>query len=114
MTGARQDWDREADVVVVGSGAAGLSAALAAAVGGARALVLEKASVLGGTTAMSGAGTWIPANHHMLASGIPDSKEEALTYIRAVAPEGWAAEEEPLWQAFVEHAAPMLRFLEEK
>src|SRR5262249_14392688 len=40
--------------------------------------------------------------------------EEALTYLRATAPEGWAAEEEPLWRAFVEHAPAMLRFLEAK
>jgi len=77
------------DVVVVGSGAAGLSAALAASVGGAQVIVLEKARVLGGTTAMSAAGTWIPANHHMLAAGISDSSEEALTYLRATAPPGW-------------------------
>ena len=66
------------DVVVVGSGAAGLAAALTAAVGGARVIVLEKAAVLGGTTAMSGAGVWIPANHHMRAAGIEDSPDEAL------------------------------------
>ncbi|HYB54945.1 MAG TPA: FAD-binding protein, partial [Alphaproteobacteria bacterium] len=71
---AERHWDREADVVVLGSGAAALSAALAAAVGGARVIVLEKAAVLGGTTAMSGAGTWVPANHHMLAAGMADSK----------------------------------------
>ena len=62
----------EWDVIVVGSGAAGLSAALAAAVDGAKVIVLEKAPVLGGTTAMSSAGTWVPANHHMLAAGLTD------------------------------------------
>lgn len=112
MAGARQDWDREVDVVVVGSGAAGLCAALAAAAGGARVLVLEKAAALGGTTAMSGAGTWIPANHHMLAAGLTDSKDEALRYLRAVAPDGWSEVEEPLWLAFVEHAPETLAFLE--
>jgi 3-oxosteroid 1-dehydrogenase len=112
MTGARQDWDREADVVVVGSGAAGLVAALAAAAGGARALVLEKAPVLGGTTAMSGAGTWIPANQHMLAAGLADSEDDVLTYLRAVAPEGWREVEEPLWRAFAGAAAEALAFIE--
>jgi len=112
VTGERQARDREVDVVVVGTGAAGLCAALAAAAGGARVAVLEKAAVLGGTTAMSGAGTWIPANHHMLAAGLADSPDEALTYLRAVAPEGWAEAEEPLWREFVERAPETLRFLE--
>jgi len=105
-------WDREVDVVVVGSGAAALCAALAATVGGAKVVVLEKAAVLGGTTAMSGAGTWVPANHHMLAAGIEDSKADALTYLRAAAPSGWRDTEDALWQAFVEAAPDMLAFLE--
>ena len=107
-----QHWDREVDVVVVGSGGAGLTAALTAAAGGARVLVVEKAAVLGGTTAMSGAGTWIPANHHMLAAGLADSADDALTYLRAVAPDGWGEVEEPLWRAFVERAPETLAFLE--
>jgi 3-oxosteroid 1-dehydrogenase len=107
-----QGWDRETDVVVVGSGAAALSCALTAAIGGARVTVLEKASVLGGTTAMSGAGTWIPANHHMLAAGMADSPEEALTYLRATAPAGWQAEEDALWQAFAAHAPATLALIE--
>ena len=101
------------DVVVVGSGAAGLSAALAAAVDGATVIVLEKSHVLGGTTAMSAAGTWVPANHHMLAAGLSDSAEETLTYIRATAPPGWAETEDALWRALAENSAPMLRFLED-
>jgi 3-oxosteroid 1-dehydrogenase len=105
-------WDRSVDVVVMGSGSAALAAALTAAAGGAEVMVLEKAPVLGGTSAMSGAGTWIPANHHMLAAGYADSPEQALTYIRATAPPGWAAAEDRLWQAFVEHAPRMLDFVE--
>ncbi len=102
------------DVVVVGSGAAGLAAALAAAVDGAKVMVLEKSPVLGGTTAMSSAGTWVPANHHMLAAGLTDSPEETLAYLRATAPPGWQAGEDELWQALAEQSAPMLRFLEDK
>ena len=101
------------DVVVVGSGGAGLAAALAASVDGAKVLVLEMSPVLGGTTAMSSAGTWVPANHHMLAAGLEDSAEETLTYLRATAPPGWAQDEDALWQALAEQSAPLLRFLED-
>jgi 3-oxosteroid 1-dehydrogenase len=100
------------DVLVLGSGAAGLVAALAAARQGRRVTVLEKTGWLGGTSAMSGAGTWIPASHHATAAGIADSVEEALTYLRAAAPQGWAESEAPLWEAFLRAAPEMLRFVE--
>ncbi|MBT7286082.1 MAG: FAD-dependent oxidoreductase [Rhodospirillaceae bacterium] len=100
------------DVVVVGTGAAGLSAALAASVHGAKTLVLEKAAVLGGTTAMSGGCIWIPGHHYMAAQGLSDSREAALAYIRAVSPDGWHNTEEPLWAAFVDYAPEMLKFVE--
>ena len=67
------------DVAVVGSGGAGLAAALAASAGGSRVLVLEKSELLGGTTALSGGAVWVPCNHHLGAVGASDSREEALT-----------------------------------
>jgi 3-oxosteroid 1-dehydrogenase len=100
------------DVIVAGSGAAGLAAALTSAHEGLKVLVLEKSDRIGGTSAMSGAGTWVPANHHAAAAGIADSKAEALAYLRTVSPEGWRESEDHLWQAFVEAAPEMLAFIE--
>jgi succinate dehydrogenase/fumarate reductase flavoprotein subunit len=70
-----------ADVVVVGSGAAALSAALAAVAGGAQVTVVESTGSVGGTTAVSGGGVWMPQNHHMAEVGLEDSRPEALAYM---------------------------------
>ena len=102
----------QVDVVVVGTGAAGLSAALAARVSGARVLVVEKSAMAGGTTAMSGGCIWIPGHHYMADLGVSDSREAAMEYIRTVSPDGWHNLEEPLWAAFVDRAPEMLKFVE--
>jgi 3-oxosteroid 1-dehydrogenase len=68
-------------VAVVGTGAAGLAAALAAANGGARVTLYERDERVGGTTALSGGNAWLPA-HDGLAD---DSPELALTYLRELA-----------------------------
>lgn len=73
-------------VVVVGSGAAGLAAALAASGAGADVLVLERAPAVGGTTAMSGGVVWMPANgRHGLGGPVDDSAEDAYAYLGAAA-----------------------------
>lgn len=101
------------DVLVIGTGSAACSAALRSAKGGLRVLAIEKTEWLGGTSAMSGSGIWIPANHIELAAGISDSKEEALAYLREVSPEGWDKEEDDMWQGFVENSPKMLKFLDD-
>ena len=105
--------EKSFDVVVIGSGSAACSAALRAARGGLRVLVIEKSDKLGGTSAMSGSGIWIPANHVAEREGISDSKEEAIDYLRSASPRGWAETEDGLWQAFVDHGPRMLAFIEE-
>jgi len=71
----------EFDVVVLGSGAAGLTAALAASSEGASVGLYEKSTFIGGTTAMSGGIIWMPNNHHQEELGIEDSREMALAYL---------------------------------
>jgi succinate dehydrogenase/fumarate reductase flavoprotein subunit len=71
-------------VVVLGSGAAGMAAALAAATNRADVTVLERAPLLGGTTAISGGGIWIPANPWAAAAGGDDDIDSALAYVRAL------------------------------
>jgi 3-oxosteroid 1-dehydrogenase len=78
--GAR--WDHETDLLVVGSGSAGLTAAVVAACEGLEALVIEKTAFYGGTTAFSGGVAWVPNNALMKAEGIDDTPEGALTYLR--------------------------------
>jgi succinate dehydrogenase/fumarate reductase flavoprotein subunit len=97
------------DVIVVGSGAAGLSTAVAAAVQGADVLVLEASDALGGTSCFSGGGMWIPNNRFMREEGIPDSREDVLGYVRQVVTHQGLDE---LIEAFVDHCNPMLDFYE--
>ncbi|WP_394999713.1 FAD-dependent oxidoreductase [Sphingomonas sp.] len=76
--------NRDYDVVVLGSGAAGLTAALTAADHGAKVLVVEKGEKVGGTSAWSGGQIWIPCNPHQQAFGKHDSRDQALTYLASM------------------------------
>src|SRR5436305_10620098 len=72
------------DVIVVGSGAGGMTAALTATQRGLRTLVVEKAARFGGSSARSGGGLWLPNNHVVARAGVPDDAERARTYLAHV------------------------------
>ncbi|HBD21658.1 MULTISPECIES: 3-oxosteroid 1-dehydrogenase [Dietzia] len=76
--------DQEFDVVVVGSGGAGMTAALAAAKKGLSVVLVEKAPHYGGSTARSGGGVWIPNNSVLRRDGVLDTPEAARTYLRSI------------------------------
>ena len=73
---------KKVDVLVVGSGAAGLSAAVTAALKGASVLLAEKESVIGGTSAWSGGWLWIPRNPLAREEGIQEQEDAPLTYLQ--------------------------------
>jgi succinate dehydrogenase/fumarate reductase flavoprotein subunit len=97
------------DVIVVGSGAAALTTAVVAAHEGLEVLVVEKASVLGGTTAYSGGGAWIPNNPYMASVGQNDSPEEARDYLRFILGNHYEPEKV---DAYLESGPAMLRYLD--
>ncbi len=72
----------ECDVLVIGTGVAGMSAAVTAAARGLKVLVVDKAPFFGGTTARSGGWLWVPGTHLAKALGHQESPDQALTYIR--------------------------------
>jgi succinate dehydrogenase/fumarate reductase flavoprotein subunit len=74
-------WDEEVDLLVVGSGAAGMTAALVAAEEGLSVLLCEKHAQVGGTTATSGGTLWIPGNSQAARAGIPDPVERGRAYL---------------------------------
>jgi 3-oxosteroid 1-dehydrogenase len=96
------------DLVVVGSGAGALLGAICAADLGLKPLVVEKTALVGGTSATSGGGIWIPCNDDLARAGLKDSVEQAFAYVKACA-KGLASDERVL--AYVESAAEMERYL---
>jgi len=102
-------WDREADVVVMGTGGAALVSAIMAHDQGAKVIIIEKAEQMGGTTAFSGGVLWIPMNRYGKEAGISDSREEALTYIKRLTN---GKEPNPeLLEVFVDNGHQMIDYL---
>ena len=110
---AAQNWDYSYDVIVVGSGNGGLTAALCCYEMGCKdVLVVEKSDLYGGTSSISGGGVWIPGNRYAMAAGAEDSAAKAKTYLRQLISE----EEVPEYQldAYLENGPKMVDFLHER
>jgi succinate dehydrogenase/fumarate reductase flavoprotein subunit len=99
----------EFDVIVLGTGAAGLTAAITAHENGAKVGVFEKADLVGGTSAWSGGQVWIPNNPHMKDHGIEDSPERAVTYMMSLS---HGLIERHMAEAYVAAGPEMVTFLE--
>ncbi len=105
------DSTMQCDVLVIGSGAAGLTAALKAAEEGFDVIVVEKETAIGGTTALSEGMIWVPLSAAARASNRADSREAAIAYLAAAAGPHF----EPVRAAaYVDGAAEMLAFVEAK
>lgn len=99
----------EVDVIILGTGAAGLAAALAAHEAGARVALVERGERIGGTSAISGGVIWVADNPRMRAAGMADSRDDALAYFRSL-DHGDLVDE--TLEAFVDKGPEALAFLE--
>ncbi|WP_205874778.1 FAD-binding protein [Mycobacterium camsae] len=103
------DFDHMVDVLIVGSGGGGMTAALTAAWCGLDALVIEKSPQFGGSTALSGGGIWVPGAPAQRRAGYSPAPEEAVRYLRRIT-EGLVSDARI--RQYVESAPRMLEFLE--
>lgn len=101
-------WDEEYDLVVLGTGAAGLSAAVTGAAEGLRVLVLEKTAYIGGTTAYSAGTCWIPNNRFQVAEGNTDDAARAERYLDRVVGEN---SDKTMRQAYLDNGPRMLEYM---
>src|SRR5690606_6389464 len=100
------------DLVIVGSGAASICAALVAKASGRRPLILEKTDKVGGSTALSGGVLWLPNNPLMKREGVSDSFDEAWTYLEACAGDVGLASSPERRRAYLTEGPRMVEFLE--
>ncbi len=102
-------WDAEYDVVVVGSGAGGMAAALTARIEGRSVLLVEKTDRIGGSTAISGGAVWAPLNAQSEKVGHPDSFDKVWTYMQNTVGDAAPAD---LQRVYLKSSAGMVEFFE--
>jgi 3-oxosteroid 1-dehydrogenase len=110
MTAGMDGFDHVVDVLVVGSGGGGMTAALTAHAAGLDALVIEKSAHFGGSTALSGGGIWVPGAPAQRREGYTPSPEAVVGYLQRIT-EGLVSEARI--RQYVETAPQMLQFLEQ-
>ena len=110
---SENDWDREVDVLVVGTGNGGLTAAVCNwEMGSKDVLIIEKQDKVGGTSAMSGGGIWIPNSHYAQEAGAEDSLDDAKRYLMNTL----FGEDVPedMIDTYLEKSPEMLKFLHDR
>lgn len=108
MTTSTTGWDCDVDILVAGSGAGGLTSAIAAHDCGLSTLVVEKAAAYGGSTGLSGGAIWVPNNPTLKANGLADDPADVRRYLQAIV--GNRVPGARL-DAYVEHGPAMLDML---
>ncbi|KZS83612.1 FAD-binding protein [Mycobacterium persicum] len=104
-------WDRSVDLLVVGSGGGGMVAGLAALDRGLEPLIVEKQSLVGGSTGLSGGIVWLPNNPLMRADGIADTYEDGFGYLADVVGDVGAASSAARREMFLTAGYEMIDFL---
>lgn len=105
------EWDHTVDVLVVGSGGGGMTAALAADAFGLDTLVVEKAAHFGGSTALSGGGIWVPGAPAQRRAGYTPAADDVFEYLKHIT--GGLVSDARL-RAYVDAAPEMMEFLEQR
>jgi hypothetical protein len=110
MTGASDHVDHTVDVLVVGSGGGGVTAALTADAAGLDTLVIEKAAHFGGSTALSGGGIWVPGAPAQRREGYAPAAADVVHYLQQIT-DGIVSDAR--LQRYVDTAPAMMEFLEQ-
>ena len=109
----QEKFDHEVDVLIVGSGNGAMTAALCChELGVTDVLIVEKSNKVGGTSAISGGGVWIPCNRYAKAAGAEDSLQDAREYLRQTIPSNDVPGE--MLDTYTEAGPQMIDFLHER